>query len=306
MSSSRMDIGRFITDDVYYRLLQIFPACAPALGMCAQTASFICVRSWRNRLIENAALALGPLSSRAERVRCAYAMLGSMQLLIADVLASQNFSAAQLCARVTQLDRTSEYHAARALGRGVIITGIHMGAFEPALAILCQHERRVHVLFQPDPKPRFEHARQQMRQRLGVVEHHITNGVAAWGELLEALKADEAVVLHGDFVLPGQRGVCMPFLGDSKVHLPSGPVRLSAASGAPIIPTFCARAANGFRVWSDGFIRAPCEPVAVHEAAKHPAQLALVAAMERAIRAHPEQWMAFMNLKDFSGMRAQS
>jgi hypothetical protein len=34
------------------------------------------------------------------------------------------------------------------------------------------------------------------------------------------------------------------------------------------------------------------------EVASHPAQLALVAALETAIRKHPSQWMAFMQVRE--------
>mgnify|MGYP002628333836 CR=1 FL=1 len=231
--------------------------------------------------------------------------MGEMQRSISDVLASKNFTPAQLAARVTSIEGSPDYHAARELRKGVIITGIHMGAFEPALAILCQYERKVHVLFQPDPMMRFERARHAIRKQLNVVEHRISDGIAAWDGMLCALKANEAVVLHGDFVLSGQRGVVMPFLGCKSVHLPSGPVRLSSASGAPIVPTFCARTSSGLRVWADGCIHAPTIPISSQDVSTHPSQLALVAAMERTIRAYPSQWMAFMNLQPIkdSGVR---
>ncbi|MCE9620199.1 MAG: lysophospholipid acyltransferase family protein [Planctomycetes bacterium] len=298
MTAARVDLARIVTDDIYHRLLESLPSCAPLAGFVAQSTSFLFVRAWRARLVANAARALGPGSTRGQQVRCAYRMLGAMQRSIADIFASKDLTSDQLCSKVADLDGSADYLAARELGRGAVIAGVHMGAFEPALAMLCRHERRVHVLFQPDPMPRFERARQGLRRRLGVIEHRISDGVAAWSELLDALHADEAVVLHADCVMPGQHGAKMPFLGDPEAHLPTGPVRLAAAAGAPIIPTFCARTNRGFRVWSDGVIPAPTAPITSRESAAHPAQRALVAAMERAIRAHPDQWMAFMDLRE--------
>ncbi len=287
---------RFVTDDIYFRLLEGLPVSAPIVRAVVQWATFACVPPWRRRLIQNATLALGPDSSPFQRSACAFGMLGAMQRLISDVMMARALSATQLAGRVVQIDGSAEYFAARTLRRGVIIAGIHMGAFEPSLAVLCQRERRVHVLFQPDPMQRFERARQQLRRELGVVEHHVADGISSWDALLCALRADEAVVLHGDFVLPGQRGVVMPFLGKPDAHLPSGAVRLSAAAGAPIVPTFCARIPGGLRVWADGWIPPPSAPIASKELSTHPAQVALVAAMERTIRKYPQQWMAFMNL----------
>ncbi|MDA1263431.1 MAG: lysophospholipid acyltransferase family protein [Planctomycetota bacterium] len=277
--------------------METLPICAAPARFTAQSLAFALAKPWRETLIANAAFALGPSSTRLQRMSCAFSMMGEMQRLISDVLASKELTLQQLSSRVTSVEGSPDYHSARQLRKGVIIAGIHMGAFEPALAILCQYERKVHLLFQPDPMSRFERARSAIRKRLNVVEHHISDGIAAWDGLLCALNADEAVVMHGDFLLPGQRGVLMPFLGCKSANLPSGLVRLSSASGAPIVPTFCVRTTSGFRIWADGCILAPSLPISSQDVSTHPSQLALAAAMERTIRAYPKQWMAFMNLQ---------
>jgi len=55
---------------------------------------------------------------------------------------------------------------------------------------------------------------------------------------------DQAVVIQGDRVLPGQKGRRVPFLG-GEIELPLGPFKLALASGAPIVPIFSMRAPTG-------------------------------------------------------------
>jgi lauroyl/myristoyl acyltransferase len=172
-----------------------------------------------------------------------------------------------------------------------------MGAFEPALAMLRGIEPRVHVLYQPDVMPRFERARAALRRRLGVIEHPLSDGVGAWSAMLDALRADEAVLVLADRVMSGQSGAAMPFLGLERAMLPTGVLRLAASHGSPIVPTYSVRERGGIRVWSDPFIPTAIERLTAAEVVGHPAQLALLASMERAIRAHPTQWMAFHDLR---------
>lgn len=286
-----------LLDGIYYRILEQAPRLrTPARGI-AQYGAFALARGWRRNLMFNAGLALGPESSRLARARCALGMLGSMQRFICEVFASQHEAPDELRKRVSRFEGTEHYLAARRFRRGVVLAGIHMGSFEPALATLGGIERRVHVLFHPDASPRFERARNRLRGRLGVVEHPVTDGLAAWSALQDALRADEAVLIHADRTMPGQTGIGMPFLGLKCAQLPPGPLRLAASCGAPIVPTFCARTPRGLHVWADSCIETEPSRLAASDIASHPAQQALVAAMERAIRAYPNQWMAFSDLR---------
>lgn len=294
-------IGRLLIDGVYYRTIETAPLLRPLARGAAQAAAFALATKWRRNLAFNAGLALGPGADRLRRAGCAFQMMGAMQLFIEEVIASRNLCPEALRARVVRFEGTADYLAARSLQRGVVVAGIHMGSFEPALAMLRGLEKRVHVLFQTDAMPRFERARSQLRARLGVVEHRVSDGLGAWGALLDALRADEAVVMHADRTMPGQAGVRMPFLGLVDAELPPGPLRLAASIGSPIVPTFSARVQGGLHIWADGWIQTKCERLTAAEVPSHPAQRELVAAMERAIRRYPEQWMAFADLRASSG-----
>jgi lauroyl/myristoyl acyltransferase len=173
-----------------------------------------------------------------------------------------------------------------------------MGAFEPSIALLRKFESRIHVLFHPDPLPRFERARSALRQSLGIIEHAVSDGVSAWAALQDALRANEVVVLHADRVMPMQQGSRIPFLGAHDTVLPTGAARLALACGAPIVPTFCYRHGHELEVEMMAPIYCEVESLRSSEVASHPAQLALVAALETAIRKHPSQWMAFMQVRE--------
>lgn len=291
-------------DEIYYRILQDARVLSPVACKLVQLGAFACAHSWRRNLMFNAGLALGPDSTALARARCAYDMLGAMQVFIAEVLQKHGARQPAKHSPVTQLEGTETYLAARRLRRGVVIAGIHLGSFEPALATLRTIESRVHVLFQPDAMPRFERARSEHRRRLGIIEHPVADGISSWVALRDALRADEAVVIHADRTMPGQIASPMPFLGLVDAALPSGPVRLASANGSPIVPTFCARTPTGLRVWADRCIETQQERLTARDVAQHPAQLELVAAMESAIRRYPRQWMAIDTLRSSASAKA--
>lgn len=284
--------ARALVEGLYFQALQRAPSLTGPL--CAAVARTVAaLPPSRGVLRRNARLALGEQASAASVQDTAMAMSRSMQLGIAETLQSQACSAEELAARVVRFAGVEAYHQARSHTRGMVIAGIHMGAFEPCLALLRRYEKRVHVLFQPDPVPTFERARSRMRRAIGVVEHSASDGLAAWCGLRDALHANEVVVLHADRVMPGQQGHRMPFLGCAQALLPTGPVRLALSCGSAMVPTHCVRARDGLEVHMGEPIVGEPANLRGHEVADHAAQRALVAAMERAIRLHPQQWMAF-------------
>lgn len=286
-----------LVDALYYGSIRAMPWLAPTI--CAGVARGLRRLSpnMRRTLEENARLALGPAASEARVAETAFGMLQAMQRSISEVLLSQRFTVDELAARVTRYWGQEGYHEARRSGRGMLVVSAHIGAFEPSLAWLRRFESRVHVLFHRDPMPSFERARRRLRETLGVVEHPVSEGVQAWVALRDALLADEVVVLHGDRAMPFQRGSMIPFLGATDTVLPTGPVRLALACGSPIVPTFCYRANDGLEIeMMEPIFHEPAS-LRADDVARHPSQAAVVAALERAVRAHPDQWLAFGRIR---------
>jgi lauroyl/myristoyl acyltransferase len=286
-------IARLAVDGCYYRAIRCMPQHADTLARQVARLVWASSASTRAVLMENARLALGPDADEQKVQSVALSMILNMQRSITGVLLSERSSADELASSVKEFSGEKAYQAVRTLGKGMLLASIHMGAFEPCLALLRRFERRVHVLFQPDPMPSFERARSRLRQSLGVIEHAVSDGVSAWVALRDALEADEVVVLHADRVMPSQAGARMPFLGIQDAVLPTGPARLAIGCGTPIVPTFCVRVPHGFAVHMGTPIVAPVQALRAHDVAAHPSQHALIASMESAIRKAPEQWLAY-------------
>lgn len=292
--------ARLLVDELYYGSVVRFPEFAPSLCRSVAWGLGNFANSLTSTLKENARLALGPSASEAAVQRTAAAVLRGMQDSIRDTLLSGNECAESLRSRVTGFVGQEGYYRARAQGGGLLVASIHMGAFEPCLALLCKYERRVHVLFQPDPMPRFERARSSLRRSLGVIEHRLSDGLDAWMSLRDALEAGEAVVMHADRVMPRQQGARTHFLGVRDAILPTGPVRLALGCGAAIMPTYCRRQSGGLFVQMDEPICHGRENLRSEAVPQHPAQQRLVASMERVIRGYPDQWMAFWKVRGVS------
>ena len=202
-----------------------------------------CSRVIRTNTRANARRIFGSDAAPQELDRFTRDVVGSFYDFVCDVGRSLRMTREEMVARIERVEGQEKYAAARALGRGAIILTAHMGSFEAGIAALLGQERRIHVVFKRDVG-RFERIRQTLRHRLGVVEQPVDDGWAVWVRLRDALKANEVVAIQGDRVMPGQKGKRMPMCG-GHVLLPTGPVKLATASGAPIIPVFSIRNADG-------------------------------------------------------------
>ena len=233
----------------------------------------------------NARRILGPRADPAQVERLARRTWENFYLFCCDVGRSFSASREQLFSRVESIEGKEHYRAARAAGRGVIVVTAHMGSFEVGLAALREQERRrVHVVFRRDPFERFEKLRSDLRKRLGVKEAPVDDGWTVWMRLRDALLADEAVVLQGDRVMPGQKGEPVPFLGGTLL-LPTGPAKMALATGAPIVPIFSVRT-------PEGRVKLFIEPaVEVGDGGADAAMRQWAAVLERYVKAYPDQWL---------------
>jgi KDO2-lipid IV(A) lauroyltransferase len=186
---------------------------------------------------------------------------------------------------IESIEGREHYDAARTTRKGAIIATAHMGSFEAGAAAVVERERpgTVHVVFKRDAT-RFERVRSSLRDKLGVIEAPVDEGWTLWLRLRDALMRDEVVMVQADRVMPGQKGLRVPFL-HGHMELPTGPVKLALASSAPILPVFAVRT-------PDGRIRIHIEPAIVVEDIDA-AMSKLAAVIERYVRDYPEQWLLF-------------
>lgn len=210
----------------------------------------------------NATRIFGPSLTPAQSRAFRNGVVSNFFNFVADVAASTRLTPQQLLAQIKQIHGEEKYLAARALKRGAIIATMHMGSFEVATAALCLKESGIHVVFKKDIMGRFENIRTRARQNLNVTEAPIDDGWAMWMNLRDALLRDEVVMLQADRVMPGQKGLPMPFLHGTLL-MPTGPVRLAMLTGAPIIPIITTRQPNGMIEIhiQDAIMSIPAEPL---------------------------------------------
>jgi phosphatidylinositol dimannoside acyltransferase len=240
--------------------------------------SIRCSRAIRTATAVNGAR----MQLRSDIRRFTRGVVGNFYDFVCEIGRSLRMTREDLVARVESIDGHEKYLAARAMKKGAILLTAHMGSFEVAVAALLQHEQRIHVVFKRDVG-RFERIRQALRQRLGVVEQPVDDGWAVWVRLRDALIANEVVAIQGDRVMPGQKGRRMPFLG-GHVLLPTGPVKLATASGAPIVPVFSVRT-------QAGRIKLFIEDAIIVGDDIDQAMGKIAAVIGKYVSAYPEQWL---------------
>jgi phosphatidylinositol dimannoside acyltransferase len=247
----------------------------------------------RSNTLANARQLLGPDASNRELVALAQQVLLNCYLFVYDVGRALRMSDDELRVEVEAVEGQEHYDGARSQRRGAVVATAHLGSFEIGMAALCRQERRVSVVFKRDRLSGFERIRHELHKKLGVIEAVVDDGWDTWFGLRDALARDEVVVLQADRVMPGQKGVLMPFCG-GLMPLPPGPVKLAKLTGSPIIPVFALRA-------SSGKVRIVIEPpieVGMEDSGSEPSSPALrrlATVLEKQLRAHPEQWLALHN-----------
>lgn len=243
----------------------------------------------RQGLLANAARILGPGSTKAQHSQLAREVTGHFYDFVSDFAYSAGLSRQELLGRIAAIEGEELYKRVRAEGRGAIITTAHMGNFEVGMSALSQRETKLNVVFHRDAFGQFERVRTGLRRQLGVTEHLAEEGWPMWLRLRDALVNNEVVMLQADRVMPGHKGVFVPFMG-GHIRLPTGPAKLAAISGAPIVPIFSRR-------HRDGTVSIMIEPPievdldAPEPRRTHGPMLKLAAVIEKHVRARPNQWM---------------
>jgi lauroyl/myristoyl acyltransferase len=169
-------------------------------------------------------------------------------------------------------------------GHGVILTTSNLGLFNQA--ILAMFQRGLPVRIPVFHKSHYDHMPN------GWVEHFLTLGSAS-RECLRTLKK------NGIVLIPTMFG----FLSHPKdeelfgvpARLSYAPVRLAAATGAPILPVFAVDEGERCRVSAEGLIRHP------EGGWPEDTMSRLIRVQERFIARHPEQWEIFEDPWDLRG-----
>lgn len=130
------------------------------------------------------------------------------------------------------------YDAYRA-GRGVIICGIHLGAWEVGLRQFAALGFPIHVVYRHANNPLSERIFMTARAAYGV--HWIRRDAPR--QMIQALKQKEILVLMTD-INQRRDGIVAPFLGIPAL-CPAGAARLAQRFNAPVVPMVSLRTAPG-------------------------------------------------------------
>jgi lauroyl/myristoyl acyltransferase len=198
-------------------------------------------------------------------------------------------------AQGTELVVHGKAHLKEALAsaRGVILVTAHIGPWDCAARLLAKDfsaDVVVVMLAEPDQEARKVH--DSVRERTGVRVMHVGDHPLDSLPLLRHVRNGGMLAVQLDRGAPGGRFLDVELFGRAE-HVPEGPFRLAALSGAPIVPIFAHRA---------GYFRYEFSveaPIWVERAASQfELQTAAAAAaryMQAFISRHPTEWFHFAN-----------
>ncbi len=205
----------------------------------------------------------------------------------ADLLTINRGDPARLRHHLAAAEGEPELDAACAARRGVILLTAHLGNWELGGRLLVPRlGRTTHVVLSPEADPALEGYLRRDEPGLRFVTRRLPT--VSLG-LVAALRRDEAVAMQGDRPAGGRGDRAVPFFG-APAGFPLGPFVLARATGAPVVPAFCA-------MMPDGRYRISIEPaIRVKPGQEEEALAVAVGALERAIRRDPTQWFNFFDV----------
>jgi KDO2-lipid IV(A) lauroyltransferase len=174
--------------------------------------------------------------------------------------------------------------AAIAGGEGVLLWSAHLGNWELAAAELARRGFDVSAIARPQTVPALERWFARRRRATGV---RVVARCPLAIEARRVLRRHGLLALLGDRRFGGQ-GRAVPLFG-LPARLPAAPLALARRTGARLIPGFVVREGQGK-------YRVRLEPAI--ESRDDAALLDLAQALERNVRAHPDQWFVFERVWD--------
>jgi KDO2-lipid IV(A) lauroyltransferase len=172
-------------------------------------------------------------------------------------------------------------------GRGVMLATAHCGNWE--LHSACLPVAGIPLLspYRQLDDPRLDRLVTKMRSRFGTKT--IPRGPAAGKQLVRMLARNGATGLLIDQDIPSIPGVFVPFFG-RPAWTPSGAAMLAIRRRCPTVPGFIHRRPDGTHQ-TDFYPPLPMPEGGSLEDRVEELTAAATAAIERQIRAHPEQWV---------------
>jgi KDO2-lipid IV(A) lauroyltransferase len=257
---------------------------AQRLGARLGEIAYRLFASRRRVALENLARAF-PEADATERERIALGAFRNYGITFLELLWAPNLTADGFERLIDAPDRAliRELHAR---GKGLVILTGHFGNWElVGLCLTFLSGLEISVIVQPQSNELADRLITEHRSRFG--NKLIPRGVSI-REILTTLDRGGIVALAADQSGP-KEGVFVEFFG-REVSTPQGPAAFALRTGAPILMAFMLRQ-------SDGTYRMELSPVPMDdlhgggEANVTELTRRHTAVLERAIRAHPDQWL---------------
>jgi KDO2-lipid IV(A) lauroyltransferase len=202
------------------------------------TAVFCLNKKYRERVIQNLALAFGKEKDSEEMIRLTREVffnfaLTPLETVYAYINPFERF--------LLKIDISGEDHLRSALAqkKGVIALGLHLGPFTLVGGRLSLEGYRFNLMYNEGNYPKLWKRLGDYQRRLGQNPFPLKPITASLKKSLNCLRRNEILYLIAD---EQQRrgGLPVPFFG-RPAFTPTGPAMLSLKAGAPILPMFIVR-----------------------------------------------------------------
>lgn len=180
-------------------------------------------------------------------------------------------------------------------GRGAIMVTMHLGHWDLALKLLSRFNVPVHVvMLNEDPKEVTRFA-EEARATPNLSVHQMGSSPLLGVELMTRLTRGEFVAIQADRPV-GQNVIVTEFFG-APAPLPTGPVQLAMATGAPVLPVFMLfDKGNNYRIQSLPRMLFTRSGRDHSDQDLREAMGRMTEMMESVISRHPDQWFNFFDV----------
>jgi lauroyl/myristoyl acyltransferase len=273
----------------YHGVTRLPRACSYSIGHVGTWLAYHFMRDGTRALIDNFRV-VRPGATEAELRRLALLTYRSYARDTIDFMRSLPMNRAQLAPMMAELGR---HRLERLLGqgRGVIVVGGHFGNWElGGVALRLMHGYPLTVVAKSEASPVVGKFRRQMRDSLGIETLEIGQMLETALQIRRLLATNGIVAMLLDRPL-GRDRVDVSFFGRRTGFLRS-PAMIGYLSGAPLLPAFVIRQADGRFCASLG------EPIVVDAArptedSVRDATQDFAAQLESQIRVNPHLWYQF-------------
>jgi KDO2-lipid IV(A) lauroyltransferase len=180
-------------------------------------------------------------------------------------------------------------------GKGLIIATAHLGHWDLGLKLLPIYRVPVHVVMLHEDPAEVTRYAQEARQNPHLRVHRMGSSPMLALELMLALRRGEIVAVQTDRPV-GDNVMSVPFFG-APAFLPTGPVELAMATGAPILPVFILLdRARHYRILTLPPLRFERRGMQTPPVSLPLAMASIAGMLETVIRPHADQWFNFYDV----------